>query len=211
MKTLTERGCGVGGCLTVLLMSATGSGIASTAIGGSAHASEARPSVEPIVLLDTTVGGVGRPQEAQVGDRKIRGCGIRVRFHDGLTFELTNMKTGTATELVVQAFPPSTKPGLRKVWLATSGERTDTMLQIDPRAEQRAGEPSASTSIPVAHRGAVEVDAGARLFQQLILGGGTVTVDTGSARSIYTIPGPLDHTVRTSFLHCSGDLFPRTR
>jgi len=204
-------GCGVGGCLTVLLMSAIGGGTASPAIGGSAHASDAPPTVEPIVLIDTTAGGIGQPQEPRLGDRKIRGCGIRVRFRDGLTFELTNMKTGTATELVVQAFPASTMPGLRKVWFATSGERTDTMLPIDPRVEQRAGEASSATSTHVTHRGAVDVDAGARLFQQLILGGGTVTIDTGTAQSIHTIPGPLDHTVRTSFLHCSGDLFPRTR
>ncbi len=168
---------------------------------------DAVPVVEPIVLIDVAVDG--SPPVA--GDRRIRGCGVRAAFKGGLTMELVNVRKNDGTEVVLTVSGVSLRDGgLKGVWLATSGEDTSKLLQEwQMRLDRNAADPLASTVVEA--RGAVDPDAGARLFQQLMVGGGTTTVKRAAGSQSYVIAGPMPHAVRSAFLNCSGDLFPRTR
>ncbi|MBX9925886.1 MAG: hypothetical protein K2Y05_05970 [Hyphomicrobiaceae bacterium] len=188
--------------IAVAVFAAVLMGVSLPARSGSAGA----PAVEPIVLLDAAEGRV-----AAEGDRRIRGCGVRAVFERGPTVEIVNLRKGDATELVLTVSGVSMREGgLKGVALATSGEDTATLLSVSTlRLNPAAADPMAAATLEA--RGPVDPDAGARLFQQLIVGGGTATINRSAGPQTFAIPGPLPHAVRTAFLNCSGDLFPRTR
>ncbi|MDZ4841747.1 MAG: hypothetical protein SH859_06335 [Hyphomicrobium aestuarii] len=190
------------------------------------------------MLIDAS--SLSRPQAngEVLGDRRVRGCGVRATFSDGLVIEIVNLRVGDGLVLELSARQVAQATGIRprveatlSVSLQTSGENTARLLpagfdvapaNVDAaslKADGVGGAAAATIGVDrssedgpkFVHRGTVDPDAGARLFQQLMIGGATVAVERTGGRDELNIPGPLPRTVRTGFLNCSGDLFPRTR
>lgn len=193
-----------GAVLTVLYASAT----------ARADAQAAPPVIEPVVLIDAAILTATQTAGVPVGDRYVRGCGVRAMFPGGPVIELVNMRSGDALELQLTAHGFQGLAGdVMRVTLRTSGEATSSLLPPTGTLHSEPAPASVESAgvMRIGARGTIEPDAGARLFQQLMVGGATVTIDRASGGDVLTIPGPLPHAVRTGFLNCSGDLFPRTR
>jgi hypothetical protein len=152
------------------------------------------PRVEPIIAL----------LEGRVG-----ACGVRTVFGEPdrpIVFDLINRRVEAATEFALIAQGQGSFDGVDHVVLATSSRTTADLLPLAVRST----EPDGGSTLTV--RGRVDPTVGAFLMQEVMIGGATFTLQAGGdARQIFTIPGPLPHTVRAPYLHCAGDLFPRTR
>lgn len=179
-----------------------------------ADAQAAPPVVEPVVLIDAAILAAAQTAGVPVGDRYVRGCGVRAIFPGGPVIELVNMRSGDGLELQLtgHGFQGPSDDGMR-VTLRTSGEITSSLLPPTGKipSDPAPGDAGSTGGMRIGARGTIDPDAGARLFQQFMIGGATVTIDRASGGDILTVPGPLPHAVRTGFLNCSGDLFPRTR
>lgn len=171
--------------------------VCAAAVAGAPAAMTA-PTVAPVVLLATSPDG----RAPADGDRRVRGCGLRATFAPGPVVEVLNLREGDATVMSLTAADPTAPavPGAG-LSLATASEDTARWLATVPPAADGV----------LRARGVVDADAGARLFQQLMVGGGTVRVDRDGTVQTWTIAGPLAPGLRSAYLNCAGDLFPRTR
>jgi hypothetical protein len=172
-------------------------GLALAVIGATAAAQSPAPAVEPVVLLATAADG-GPPGER---DRRVRGCGLRATFASGPVVEVLNLREGDATVMRLTVAGVAAPGEAARVSLATASEDTAAWLTTAP----------ASAAGVLQAGGVVDADAGARLFQQLMVGGGMVRIDRGGAVQTLTVAGPLAPGLRSAYLNCAGDLFPRTR
>jgi hypothetical protein len=148
-----------------------------------------------------------------VGER-VTACGVRA-FVDQpkrgsspeiTEIELVNQRIGVGTEFSLVARQAPSAPPITSVALATLKRST-----LDLLGSGRSVSPIDSKRTFMAS-GAVDPTQGGFLMQELMLGGARIDLsfDNGPIQS-WRLDGPLSQQVRAAYLHCSGDLFPRTR
>lgn len=120
--------------------------------------------------------------------------------------ELVNQRIGDATEFSLVARQAPSAPPITSLTLATTNRST-----LDLLGSGRSVSPIDSKRTFMAS-GTVDPTQGGFLMQELMLGGAKIDLafDNGPIQT-WRLDGPLPQQVRAGYLHCAGDLFPRTR
>ena len=140
-----------------------------------------------------------------VNDGEITACGIAIDLTaDGQSFELilANEKAsaGKVTKLTVRPSSGNTEPAearIKSASLQTLDHSTADALDVVSDPED--GDFQA--------RAIGKNDAFGSLFQQLLVGGGRVTITSSTKEHVWKITGPAAHSVRQAYLMCAGDLY----
>lgn len=137
--------------------------------------------VEPVVLLK---------------EGNIRACGVRVKvsnYQAARTFELLVRRSGSDTllELRADCGANAAQPVIQTRTIST--------------ADLLTGESSRSAGFVVLRAPATS-DKVARLIQEFMIGGGTLSCGKPAGEN-YTLGGPLPNQTRAGYLNCAGDLF----
>jgi hypothetical protein len=166
-------------------------------------------SVASLTQAGTDSGTAAAEPVIQLANGRIAACGVRFTWtgeKPPLAVSLLNVRMADTTQIVLTvALPPGAV--MPNMSLATTGR--DTAQLLDPVAP---GVVEASTGEAILARATPSPSEGALLFQELMIGGATITLAAPGAptRSVVA-PGPLPHQTRATYLQCAGDLFPRTR
>jgi hypothetical protein len=164
------------------------------------HAAELR-----ITRVEVIIGLAGE---------RVTACGVRA-FVDQpqrgsapqiTEVELVNQRIGVGTEFSLVARQAPAAPPVTSLALATTNRSTMDLLGAG-----RSVSPIDSKRTFMAS-GAIDPTQGGFLMQELMLGGARIDLafDNGPIQS-WRVDGPLPQQVRAAYLHCAGDLFPRTR
>lgn len=156
------------------------------------------PALAPIVLME--------------GDR-IAACGAEAVFegHGGrlaISLMMVRGRAGSGERVVRGRWqnPDGTTREVQRVSIAISTRSTDDAAQ----RWQMPADGSAEARLP-ATTPSDWTDFGS-LMQSLLVGGGEATVATVDGNTVRVIiPGPAPHSVRASYLNCSGDMFASDR
>lgn len=142
----------------------------------------------PVVELDAS-GGVA-------------GCGVRFvpeGADDVSAIALVARKSAAGVMFHLEAIVTD-RPGLiapRTITLLTASHDTRALTAIERREPDR-----------IAFAGPLPGDEGAGLVRELMVSGGTIeVVSDGVPPRRLSVPGPLPHLVRASYLNCAGDLY----
>lgn len=142
-----------------------------------------------------------------VVDREIKACGIALDFmteaHD-LVVTLSNRKhtKGVKTLLTVRSKEP-VKTADANTRVISDVEIKTASLSTSDILKSTKSEP------PAEYQAAAHLPSGdfSSLFQQLLVGGGQVSVTVDGKRWTREISGPSPNSVRAEYLMCSGDLY----
>lgn len=145
---------------------------------------------------------------------RIMGCGVMARQAAGgkgpRRGEVLLMRKGEATEFVVRVDPGPLHPD------ASTAARNGAQAPVAARlatasydSRQLFPPPRMMDGGFMETRAALGSDTGALFMQDLLVSGGTFSIEVagGEAPRTLAMPGPMPHSVRQAYLMCAGDLF----